>query len=438
MDASVRERLLSVIESSDSVLLEDGDSSDPVASRRVAEALARKGQALRKLGRFEDAVAIWDELIVRFGDEPLAAAAPLLAFRAWLNKAQDLNRVGRHREAVEAVAVLLELCEGRDQTEATQLMIARALGVKARSSLSLERFDDAVACDEEMIARFGLTEKTELRHWVAWALQHEARVLIRDGRVDDAVAVSQRLVDRLAGESVESLPIVGQIVHDHTMLLLRFGGPNLSGIARVLIEVLVNSSGEAISATATMMMRHQLLPTPLPRSKRLLKVGQSIIPSALVQQRLRARQARYASRALLARIGDSEDPDLRRLAAMAEVTAAIGLIALGHLRAGFGAFNRLTENHHADTIQAFQHLAEYFQQGESMIDQLGTVSLLSLRADMLGNGDPHITKIAYDDSIASHHDISPHTRITRWAANQLRPTAKRKPAYAVASRFRRM
>jgi tetratricopeptide (TPR) repeat protein len=427
VDAAGRERLLSVIQSSDSVLLEDGDSPDPVASRRVAEALARKAQALRKLDRLEDAVAVWDELIVRFGDEP-PATAPLIAFRAQLNKAQDLSRLGRHREAIEAAAVLLELCEGRDQTEATQLMIARALGIKARALVSVERFDDAAACDEEMIARFGLTEKTELRHWVAWALQHEARVLIRDGRVDDAIAVSQQLVDRLAGESTESLPIVGQIVHDHIMVLLGVGGPNLSGVVGFLVGVLINASGEAISATAATITRHQLLPTPLPGSQQLLRVGQSIIPPALVQQRLRAHQALNASRALLARIGDTDDPDLRQLGAMTEFTGAVGLVLLGHLHAGFAAVNRLMEKSDPDTIQALQRLAEHFQHSESAIDQIGTVSLLSLRAGMLGDGDPHITKIAYDDSIASHHDISPHTRITRWAANQLRPTTKRKPA----------
>jgi tetratricopeptide (TPR) repeat protein len=427
VDASVRERLLSVIESSDSVLMEDGDSLDPVASRRVADALARKGQALRELGRFEDAVAVWDEQIVRFGEEPLAAA-PSIAFEAWLSKARDLNHAARHREAVEAVAGLIELCDGRDQTAATQLMIAQALGVRARALRSMGRRDDAVACDEEMIARFGAAEETELRRWVAWALQHEARVLIDDGRVDDAIGVSQRLVDRLADESAESLPVVGQYVNAHIMLLLRVGGPGLCEIVWFVVGVLVNASGEAINAAAAMLTRHELLPAPLAGSQPLPSVGESIIPRSLVQQRVRARQALYASRALLRRIGDTDDRDLRRLAAMAEVSAAMALVGRGHLRAGFGAFDRLIEDGHPDTVQAFQRLAERFQHGEGMIDQLGTVSLLSLRAGMLGDGDARITKIAYDDSIASHHNISPHTRITRWAAKQLRPTTKRKPA----------
>jgi tetratricopeptide (TPR) repeat protein len=424
VDASARERLSSVIESSDAVLAEDGESPDPVASRRVAEALLRKGQALRKLGRFEDAVAVWDDLVARFGEEP---AAPLIALHAWLSKARDLNRVGRHREAVDAVSVLLKLCERRDETDAAQLMVARALDVKARALVFMGCFDDAVACDEEMISRFGQAPETEFRHWVASALEREARVLIREGRVDDAVAVSQQLVDRFAGESVESLPAVAEIISDHIMFLLKAGSPDLSGVLRFLVVVLVNATGEAISATAAMVMRHRVLPTPISRSQRLLGIEQSIIPQSLVHQRVRARQALYVSRALLARIGTTDDPDLRQYAAMAQFSAAVGLILLGHLRVGFAAINRLTEKGDPDTIQAFKRLAGRFQRSKSVVDQLGTISLLSLRAEMLGDGDPDLTKIAYDDSIASHRDISPHTGIIPWVANQLRPTTKHKP-----------
>jgi hypothetical protein len=48
MGESSEEGLLSVIQASDMVLSQEGDSEDPVASRRVAEALARKASALRK------------------------------------------------------------------------------------------------------------------------------------------------------------------------------------------------------------------------------------------------------------------------------------------------------------------------------------------------------------------------------------------------------
>ena len=60
-----KQRLLAVVEASDAVVSEVGDSEDPVAVRQVAQALARKASALRELDRVEQAVEVWDELITR-------------------------------------------------------------------------------------------------------------------------------------------------------------------------------------------------------------------------------------------------------------------------------------------------------------------------------------------------------------------------------------
>ncbi len=431
MDEPTRKRLLSVIESSESVLVEDGDSADLVASRRVAEALARKAQALRQLGRFDDAAAVWDELIVRYAKEP-PVGAPFVAIRASLNKAGDLDRAGRHGEALDEVAVVLELCEHRDETEAVERLIAGALAVKARASVSLGRVDDALGCDEQMVARFAAAGETELRQWVAGALEHQAWVLIRDGRIDDALAVSEQLVARLADESAESLPMVAEVISRHILLLLNFGRPSKSAVARSVVEMLVNASGAAINATASTVMRHQPLPARwLPGARRLRSIGRSISGTAVldsfIQRRHRAQQALRASRTLIARIGDSDDPELRRLAATAEVTAGAALAGLGHIRAGFGAIGEISERDDADSIQAVQRLADYFGHGNSVVEQLGAVSFLSFRARMLGRGDPDVTKIAYEDSIADRRAIPPHARTTPLLANLLRPNAKRKP-----------
>ena len=418
-----------MIEASDLVLADDGNSGDPVASRRVAEALAKKGEALRRLGRFEESVTVWEDLVMRYGKEPLAAL-PLIAVQALLQKARDLDRLGRRRESLDAVAALLELSQGPDETPASQLVIARALGVKARALMSVGSADDAVSCDEEIVARFALAEEVELRQWVAWALQHESRVLIRSGRIDEALSVSERLVSRLAGESAESLPKVAEITNAHIRLLLQIGAQNPLAVAQFVLEILANASAEALRAAGSLLTRHQPPPTPRrPRARSLLSLGQSIsdqvVPSALVQRRRRAAQALHASRALIDRIGTSDDPDLRRLATTAEFTAGTALIVLGHLRAGFRVIDEITNRDDTDAIQAFQRLAELFQQDTSVVNQLGTIGVLSLRAGMLGRGDPDITQMAYNDSIAGHQAVSPHTGITRLVANWLRPSVKR-------------
>jgi hypothetical protein len=47
---------------------------------------------------------------------------------------------------------------------------------------------------------------------------------------------------------------------------------------------------------------------------------------------------------------------------------------------------------------------------------------------MLGDGDPDLTQLAYDESVGSQLEGSSHTGMIRWIANRLRPATMRKPA----------
>lgn len=70
MEADSVDRLEAIVAESEAVLVEERNSPDPVARRRVAEALRAKARALAKLGRYEERAAVWDEMIVRFAEEP--------------------------------------------------------------------------------------------------------------------------------------------------------------------------------------------------------------------------------------------------------------------------------------------------------------------------------------------------------------------------------
>jgi hypothetical protein len=54
MEADQVDRLRAVVTESDAVLVEECDSPDPAARRRVADALRDKAGVLAKLGRHED------------------------------------------------------------------------------------------------------------------------------------------------------------------------------------------------------------------------------------------------------------------------------------------------------------------------------------------------------------------------------------------------
>ena len=220
MAQSAEQRLLSVIEASDTVLREEGDSEDPVASRRVAEALARKAAALRKLGSVDQAVNVWDELIGRYNGET-SPTASVMVMTALLWKARALEQIGRYPESLAAVAELVELSQRQAEDDARWLLVVRALAVRVRALVALGSVDAAVGCAEEIFVRAGPAREPELRQWAAWALEHESRLLIANAQVDRALTASARLEARLLDEPPESLVWVAEIINDDSMLLLQ-------------------------------------------------------------------------------------------------------------------------------------------------------------------------------------------------------------------------
>lgn len=421
MAQSAEEHLLTVIRASDTVVSEEGDSEDPVASRRVAEALARKASALNKLGRLDQAVNVWDELIRRYDEEP-SPRGSLVIMTALFWKARHLEQSGRHSEPLATVNELVKRSQSQAEDDALTLLVVRALAVRARGLAALGSVDEAVSCAEEILARAGPAHEPELRQWVAWALEHESRLLIANGRIDEALGASARLESRLLDEPPDSLVRVIEIINNHSMLLLQVGAPNPAAIARFILLVLINTAGQALGPGVSRVKHH--LPDPIMRPagprRTLSTVGLGMI--ALVSEaRRRAERARATSHAVIAKISSSEDPDLRRCAATAEYIAGMALVVLGHPLAGVRAINTFTSRVDLDAIQAFQWVTKRSKQDTSVVSELGGISSAALRARMLGGNDPAITRIAYEDSIADHQANSAHPTLNRLVARLLRP-----------------
>ncbi len=63
----------------DQVIARYGDADSPALAERVAKALVNKGARLGVLGRSEDAVAAYDQVIARYGDADSPALAEQVA-----------------------------------------------------------------------------------------------------------------------------------------------------------------------------------------------------------------------------------------------------------------------------------------------------------------------------------------------------------------------
>jgi tetratricopeptide (TPR) repeat protein len=111
----------------DNLLTRFGSATEAPVLEQVARALVNKGIALDALGRSSEAIAVYDDLLVRFGS---ATEAPILeqVARALVNKGTALDALGRSSEAIAVYDNLL----ARFATEAS--ILPRALANQSGSA----------------------------------------------------------------------------------------------------------------------------------------------------------------------------------------------------------------------------------------------------------------------------------------------------------------
>lgn len=157
---------------SDELLTRLDESVEPVARRAVAAALSAKGGALDELGRFAEAVAVWDKIVRRFAVESLEEP-PRVVFRALLKKALDLVRLAEPTEAIETVGTLLALSRSATQTDRMRHLTAAALRVNL-AAVGPGKPEQSIAVDEDLITRFADSDDARLHQQVTEALQRKA------------------------------------------------------------------------------------------------------------------------------------------------------------------------------------------------------------------------------------------------------------------------
>ena len=97
----------------------------PALRERVAKALVNKGVALGALGRSTEAVAVCDEVVARYGEDPAPALREQVA-KALYNTGVRLGALGH---STEAIAVYDEVAAryGEDPAPAVREVVARAV-----------------------------------------------------------------------------------------------------------------------------------------------------------------------------------------------------------------------------------------------------------------------------------------------------------------------
>src|SRR6516225_8598717 len=148
-----------------------------VAAARLsdAQALLNKGRTLGELRRREEAIAVYDDLIARFGNATELALREHVVL-ALLDKGNTLGELRRREEAIAVYDDLLARV-GNATELALRERVALALLDKGNTLRALRRREEAIAVYDDLIARFGNATELALRERVALALLDKGNTL---------------------------------------------------------------------------------------------------------------------------------------------------------------------------------------------------------------------------------------------------------------------
>jgi tetratricopeptide (TPR) repeat protein len=425
-DREEQARLLAVIVESDAIVNECRGSDDPVAVRTVIDALVDKAFAFSDLERFEESLAVWNELL----GQGIGLSGH---HRLWMlgQKVWAVDRLDRFAAVVTTVDELFKLFDELERTDDGVLIAARALAVKVYALNRLGDRQREIQAGDELVSRFG--EICAVSGRVAWALERKAAVLLgQPERLDEALAVSEQLRERLKLEPDETLAPVARAAANHVSDLGKMAPSVVSGTVVV--------AGLALAGVTVELIRsgHAVLSRVQPRIGAAVPIADGVDVvlahfGPVDRRRRRLSQALAVNRTLIQRLGASDDPVVRQLTATAQLTESLALIGLGHVRDGYQAYERVVDCDTAGAADAFQSLADRLPTNDTNpVTQLSRMAVLGSRADALAKGDTAVARIAFDDSVKALPPEVRKTRVGQLAAWLMRPkgdSALTVPAY---------
>jgi tetratricopeptide (TPR) repeat protein len=239
-------------------------------TEEIADELVGEGLRLVDLGRTEEAIDRFDEVVARFGDASDADLRPGVAL-AMYDRAWAFECAGRHAEAI-AVAEALDDRFGDDPSRRVARSVADGLVLKGNELTRIGLTSEALTVYDEVIARYGARTERGLREAVAMALGNKAEFVARRQRAL-SIPVCDEIVDRYGdatepllrervaaalarkAHSLETLKRNREALAAHRQLLTRFAtgeSPEIDGLiawARTRCDVLTAKPGYKLRRT---------------------------------------------------------------------------------------------------------------------------------------------------------------------------------------------
>ena len=172
-----------------------GGSNEPDIQECVGAALLNRGFLQGRFGDPNAAIASYDTATRRFGDSPMSQLRACVA-KALLNKGSTLADLESPESMDTSVAIWDDLIKrfGKESDPDIQVQVAGALIKKASVEITMSRNEAAVVAYDEVVRRYWASDRPGLRQAMAMALELKARSLNRLGRGREALEACDVLV----------------------------------------------------------------------------------------------------------------------------------------------------------------------------------------------------------------------------------------------------
>ncbi len=178
----------------DEVIQKFGKSDSPTDREWVSQAFVNKGKALGVLGRVEEALTVLDEVVRRFGEDTGEANPPAVA-TALSSKGGMLNNLDRHTEALAAWNEVTRRF-GKSRVPALEKLVVDALIGTAVALKTLNRPQEALEVWDEVLERVDKRDSPVLHGNLSIAMVGRGHALIAQNRLDEAINAWGAMVDR--------------------------------------------------------------------------------------------------------------------------------------------------------------------------------------------------------------------------------------------------
>ena len=346
----------------------DGNSGER-PERAVGIALFDKAVALNAQNRAGEALAVFDELVCRFGESEASALLKLVA-RALVGKGITLKGMNRVDEALDCYDETVRRFGGRDTPDFLE-PVSHALVEKALTLRGLNRADEALTFFDDVVYRFGKSNALNLLEPVAVALVAKGATLVALTRLDEALAAYDEVVHRFGDSGTPAL-------HESVAVALVNKGSTLLGLNRL---------EESLVACDEVVRRFGESDVPVLAEQ----VAQALVNKGVtLNESNRADEAYVAWDQVVHRFGNSNVPSIRGFVVHALVNKGISL----------GALNRLRE-----ALTVYEDAVDRFEVGGPLaVTRLIAVALVNKGAvlDALERPDEALT--AYDEVVRRFGD----------------------------------